>query len=472
MNERELPAGQVPVAIERRGLTFRDVVFTIYRRKWAVLVVALPIIIIGGVSLFRQTGSFTASSKVVVELVKVDLPVWNVMGRSIDYDRELSTLFTIAMSLPVIEAAAEALEDSVPRMMALDPALVDLDKEDKLLEYLHGNLDVSVVGESSILEFQFTAAVPEVALMSVGALRDAFVEYHVHGRKDVRAIAYYEEQIEFVRGQIDSLLVVRTAVLQESGYSSLEDELRYDTGQLADLEGNLRLATTQRRQLETLYNRLRDYLDGDPRDFPMGEEQSKSHTLNYWRDTVSKREDELNGILAIHTEESLPVKRQRQLLERSLQSLKIQQMSYVESLRIELAALVDKENTLTAMVEEQRVKNSRAPAVYQHVTGIDTELVSLRGLLSDLQGKLGEVRISQLADERVSSVAALTAPELLPVFSGGRTMAYFSLLCMFSIALGLVAAFIAEALDHRVLGPRDIEDNLRLPVYGSVSRTD
>ena len=41
-----------------------------------------------------------------------------------------------------------------------------------------------------------------------------------------------------------------------------------------------------------------------------------------------------------------------------------------------------------------------------------------------------------------------------------------------AIALGIVAAFIQESLDHRVYAPRDIEENLKLPVLASVSKAD
>ena len=45
--------------------------------------------------------------------------------------------------------------------------------------------------------------------MAVGALQKAFVEYQVHGLKNVDAIAYYEEQVVIVRADLDSLLILR-----------------------------------------------------------------------------------------------------------------------------------------------------------------------------------------------------------------------------------------------------------------------
>ena len=49
-------------------------------------------------------------------------------------------------------------------------------------------------------------------------------------------------------------------------------------------------------------------------------------------------------------------------------------------------------------------------------------------------------------------------------------MFYFILMVIFAIALGFVAAFILESLDHRVYEPRDVEEHLKLPVFASVTK--
>lgn len=467
-----VPESEALVSTTGQSISLRDIVFTLYRRRWIVLVIALPIIAMGGTSLFRQVGAYTASARVVVELAKVDLPQWNTSGRNIDYDRELSTLTNIAMSLPVITEAAEALADSVEVIKSLDERLVDLEAGSDLVGYLIENQDVSVVGESNILEFRFTSADPRISLMAVGALRDAFVEYHIHGRQDTSAIAYYQEQITSVRAAIDSLLVLRTEVMNASGYNSMKDELRNQAGQLSELENELYQAVTNRRTLEVQYRSLSGYLDKDPRLFPMGVDESRSHTLVYWRNTVSKHEDQLNSILSVHTPESIPVERQQRLLDGALDSLRKEEIAYVESIRLAMMTTRGKESALRDQITQVRARNNRAPEAYQKISLLDVEVNSLRGLLEDLQGKWGEVRISTMADERVSNVSKLTNPQLVMVLSSGKTVVYFVLIVFFAIALGVVAALIMESMDHRVYAVRDVEDHLQLPVFSSITKAD
>jgi len=462
----------VPVKAGASAISARDVVFMLFRRRWIILVISIPIIVIGGMSLFRQTGSFTAASRVLVELSKVDLPRWNTSGRNIDYDRELSTMFNMAMSLPVANMAAASLEDSLQVIKELLPNRSEIDQPGVLREFLLEKLDVSAVGESNILEFRFSSSQPRVSLMAVGAMRDAFVEYQVHGRRNFNAIDYYKEQLQSVQGQVDSLLSVRSRILTETGYSSIAVQMRNEVGQLADLESKLLEATALRKSLELEYRTLKTYLDGDPLAFPIGLDESRSFTLVQMRNKVSEHQDELNNILSIHTEDSIPARRQRSIVDSSLERLRLEEIAYVESIKLRLLSSQGRELTLKEQVGTLRLANARGPEAESRISFVDVEMESLRGLMKDIQTKLGEVRLSQMADERVSSVTPLTEPEILLVLSGGKTMVYFIMIAIFALALGIVVALVLESMDHRVYHPKDIEENLKLPVFASVTRTD
>ncbi len=65
------PDSNVPVQVGASNLSLRDIVFMLFRRRWIVLAVSLPIIIIGGMSLFRQTGSYISACRVLVELTRL-----------------------------------------------------------------------------------------------------------------------------------------------------------------------------------------------------------------------------------------------------------------------------------------------------------------------------------------------------------------------------------------------------------------
>lgn len=462
----------VPGLARQRGLGPREIVFILFRRRWIILAVSLPIIVAVGGNLLSRTRTFTAASRVLVELMNVDQPRWNITGRNVDYDREMSTFLNIAMSISVAERAALALADSLPIVRQMDPKLAMLEEGAGFKDFLLGGLDVNVVGESNILEFRHTAENPRIALMAVGALRDAFINYENFSRRNRGAVEYYAEQVAALRSQIDSLLSVRGEILGRTGYTSLEDEMRYSTGAVAEAENLLRKAQVDRQQLEAEYSILVSYLDKDPREFPAGQDESRASTLVGFRDLVGKLENELNSILSVHTEESIPARQQREILNTALKRLHDEQVAYTQSMHLSLMSARQREGTLRAQVEALRAGNRNLPDTYHRVSLLDTDIKSLRDLLDDMQGKWGEVRMSEMADGRVSKVVVLTEPELVTVLAGGKTMVYLVMVIIVALALGIVGAFVQESLDHRIYAPHDVEENLKLPVFASVTRTD
>lgn len=462
----------LPSTVVRDGLVPRDVVFVLFRRRWILLAIALPIIIMGTLGLLGRTKTSTAATRVVVEFLNIDRPQWNVSGRNIDFDRELSTLANIAMSVSVADEAAVALKDSLTVIQGLNENLAKVQTQADLRDLLLGGLDVNVVGESNILEFRHTDPNPRIALMAAGALRTAFVHYENFGRRKRGAVAYYEEQINAVKVRIDTLLTVRGQILGEGGFTSLEDELRYSTGDAAESANTLRKVQADREQLQAEYNLLLGYLDRDPREFPAGQDQSRASTLVGWRDLVGKQEDALNSILSVHTDDSIPARRQRALLERSLERLRAEEVAYVESLRLALEGTTRREETIRAQLEAIQSNNRRLPEIYQKVSILDSEIKSLRDLLEDMQGKWGEVRMNEMADDRVSNIIVLTEPELIRALGGGKSAVYMAMIAVLALALGIVGAFVAESADHRVYVPREVEDKLKLPVFASVTRID
>jgi capsular polysaccharide biosynthesis protein len=103
---------------------------------------------------------------------------------------------------------------------------------------------------------------------------------------------------------------------------------------------------------------------------------------------------------------------------------------------------------------------------------LDSEIKSLRDLMGDLQGKWGEVRMNEMADDRVSNIIVLTEPELVMALGGGKTAIYMIMMVVLALALGIVGAFVAESVDHRVYIPREVEEKLKLPVFASVPKAD
>ncbi|MBK7046984.1 MAG: hypothetical protein IPH48_10830 [bacterium] len=204
----------------RQGVDVREILEIVIRRKWVILAIAAPIILLSIVGTLRSADVVTASARVLIEGDQPD-QLTNRIGR-MDYDEVMATAAQIGMSIPVAELAAAALVDSMPGLAMSDPNFAGAVSAQDLRDALLGGVDCGQVGESRILRISFTDANPRFSIMAVEALMEAFMEYSVESVRNHRAIGYFEEQIAIVQAEIDDLMRQRASVLNESGYSTFK----------------------------------------------------------------------------------------------------------------------------------------------------------------------------------------------------------------------------------------------------------
>ena len=104
----------ISVGARGHALGLRDVVYVIFRRRLVIAAVALPIIMVASLGLFKNTGSFVAACQILLDLQSPEAPRWNTRAY-VDYDRSLSTYMHMAMSVPVARMAATCTPASKSR---------------------------------------------------------------------------------------------------------------------------------------------------------------------------------------------------------------------------------------------------------------------------------------------------------------------------------------------------------------------
>ena len=464
-----VPLSPTRLPSRSRAITPREVAYIMFRRRWVILAVLVPVLLVAAFTLLRTGGSVVAASRVLLELRGPEAPIWNT-AQAVDYDRSLSTYKSMAMSVPVAEKAAEALRDSIGAIRRLDPKLAPtLSSREDLAGFLLDNLDVQQVAESSILEIRFKSANPRLSLMADRACRDAFIEYSVYATKNSRASDYYMEQLKESRADIDSLLEVRSRVLLAAGYGSISDDQRLNAGLVAELESNYNEATTDRRTLEARVIAQKAALAANPDYVPPADTRYSDRAIMDAKYRLEQHRDTLNKLMAAYAPESVEVQRQREVLASAQQALTNAVSDYIHGFEVEVIAARAREQSLQDNWERAKRGQRQAPEVYSQVTLIDTDLEAKRQLLKDLQVKAGEVRLNAMADERISRIIKLTEPDIDRDLSKSKEFAYFGLVGFFGLLFSLVVAFVVDQSDHRIYSPRSLEDHLDVPVLGAVT---
>ncbi len=124
---------------------------------------------------------------------------------------------------------------------------------------------------------------------------------------------------------------------------------------------------------------------------------------------------------------------------------------------------------LKQQIDEVNVTVAALPSAYRRITMLDAQIAAKSEFLEGIQIKSGEVRLAQMADERVSRLTRITEPEIVSVISEARKFAFFGALAVFGLALGVLVGVVVDRGDQRIHDARVLSEAVDVPVLGSIS---
>lgn len=459
-----VPIRPQTLSAERPLFSPRDLVYVAFRRRRWIAAIWLPILVVGALGLLKQSGAYVASSKVLLELQSSQSPTLVIANRQVDYDLAISTYSHLAMSVPVAEIAAVTLTDSLDVLRQIDPKYAQLAQRDKMLEFILDKLVVARVAESNLLDIRYTSPHERVALMVDRAVRDAFFDYSLNASRNSHAMSYYAEQVKEAEADIDSLLAMREQVSKETGISLLTQDSRTSAQLLGELEASYYQVCADAAYKESTVANLRGAVAQNPEFIPAG-----AGDLTSMRIRVENEQETYSKLLAEHPESSQMVQRQAGVLTELRSQLRGAVQEYIKSLDLDALALRDKAGVLKQQMGEVNVTVAALPSAYRRITMLDAQITAKSEFLQEIQIKSGEVRLSQMADERVSRLTRITEPEIDTVVSEARKFAFFGILSVFGLALGLLVGVVVDRSDQRIHDVRVLSEVVDVPVLGSIS---
>lgn len=453
---------------DRKGREFslKELVSVLSRRRWIVLGIALPIILVSVVGTLRTVSVYTAESMVMIETRRPENPSFNYM--SYNYDVVMSSAAQIAQSIPVSRLAAKALADSIPAIAALSEKLRHLESEDDLIEVLQRGVSSSPVGEATILKISFSHENPRFSLMAVEAVTNAYMEYSITSQQNPRAIDYYLGQIARIQDEIDSLMTRKADIVMDAGFATIGNDQRASAQQILSIEEEYLKARSRRAGLQVKYDEMVQALRNDPFYVPgsrTGEYVALSTLQVQHQEEVAK----LANVRLQYAEDSVWVQRQLVVVEDVRKQIRQQLENYINDMRIQLAETRSAEEDLRRSIETQKSALANFPAVSQQLSSIDFRITTQSDLIEALHLKLGEIRLAAAADQSISNIIPLNEPSLMVKVGGSKKILYMVLSTILGLALGILAALFADRSDRRIFDRYQAESDLGVPVLGAIS---
>lgn len=446
--------------------TLRDILVIFFRRRWVIAAVSVPIIAFAIVGTLNTVDTFTASSQVLIEGVTAETPTFKNLNS--DHDVMMSTAGQVASSIPVARKAAVALIDSLEILRQIDPRFVPVETAEEMQGFILGRIHCSQVAESDILSINYTDPNPRVALILVGAVTKAYVEYNAESKNNDGATQYYTEQVERLQGEIERLIDKRAAIYREGGLNAFQVNNNAAINHMRQMEHDYLKLKAKRSGLEARVQLVHESIAADPLYVPMMQGNSNTTMLGGFSD-YNKARLALEEMKLSFNDSAVVVKRQREFLETTRKMFLKERDGFVKNLEEELRSATLQEQSLFEAYQQYKDQIMAFPDLEGRISALDVEIQAQRKLLEALQVKRGEVRMQAESDLRVSNIVPLNVPTIVAGVGGGKKMIYIVLASFLAIVLGLVVALFIDVNDHKIYSRRQAEDVLEIPVLGSIS---
>lgn len=339
----------------------------------------------------------------------------------------------------------------------------------QLRNALKSGIEAIQVGESNILELKFVHINPYFAVISVGAMTDAYINFNVSNVQNTRALDYYTEQIEELSSEIDSLMIRRADIFTDAGYTTLKSNMSAGISHIKGLEYSYFTTYSDRVALASRIKTIKEQIKEND-EFVPSIQQGDNESLVGAKSNLDRQRLELAKLRKSYTEDSIWVQRQQELVQFAKQELKAAQNNYISDLEVSFQQIEKKEEALKEAVDIQKADLVGYPEVERQVASLDMRIDTQRDLLETLQMKRGEVKLSAESDLRISNITRLDKPQLISNVTGGKKIIYIIMAGIVGLALGLVMALFVENQDDRIYDNRQASQLLGIPVLGSIAQ--
>jgi capsular exopolysaccharide synthesis family protein len=345
----------------------------------------------------------------------------------------------------------------------------DLDKiQDRhaLIGMFEGGLAAERFGHTNILDLSFTARDPELAAVICNTLIDNYVQHNFSenyaATKEVSN--WLQQQLGDLKNHLETSQEHMLTVQKDIGLVGIDQTQSIVLSRLVDISHDLTTAESQRLVAQAKFITLQSAppdvlatLSGDPvllsLKSRMTDLQAEGATLNAKYGAKNPR-----------------VLQNRAEMAEVEQSVKVEQTTVLARAQQEVNAAKENQDALQRRLDQEKngayMGNSKAV----EYSLARREYEANRALYDGLQQRLQEAGIiAGLHSTNIRRIDPADAPDFP---SSPRKSVNLTLGLMCGLGIGLVLAFLVEALDTNIKTIYDIEERLGLPMLGVVPQVD
>jgi succinoglycan biosynthesis transport protein ExoP len=466
--------------------TLREYMRVLIKRKWMVLAVITGIFMAVAVASLRQTPIYEAVGQIVVNKAdsnvitfKDSMPVMDYYDQS-DLDTEVRILQSDLMALQVIRQLNldkrpefGGHSDQKQANLVADPLQTDSSRTSALLGAFRGNLHVTLIPNTRIIEIHYNSTDPQLAASTVNTLAATYVEQNFKTKFEstMQASDWLSKQLVDLQMKVETSQEKLVRYQKEHEILGIDEKQNITTEKLDEVNKEMTLAESDRMQKEAVYRQTQS---NDPDAIAAA---IVSDTTGTGSPAGSLLMDKLRGqqgdlklqIADLSTQfgPSYPkiaqLNNQLKEVDRQLQS---ETNKAVDHLKGQYLAALQRESMLRESFEKQKQEANKLNESAIEYSILKRDLDSNRTLYEGLLEKLKEAGVTAgLRSNNFRIINAARVPMSPSEPNIPRNLAFALVLGVIS---GVGLAFVLENMDNTVRTPEQATALSALPSLGMI----
>ncbi len=494
---RELLAGESPEFLRPVGSalynvlpaqesTLREYMRVLIKRKWMVILVIAGIFMAVAVASLRQTPIYEAVGQIVVNKADSNLITFKDSTPVVDYydqadlDTEVRILQSDLMALQVIRQLNldkrpefGGHSDQMQANQVADPLQSDSKHISALLGSFRGNLHVTLIPSTRIMEIHYTSTDPQLAASVVNTLADTYIKQNFQTKFEstMQASDWLSKQLVDLQMKVETSQEKLVRYQKEHEILGTDEKTNIITEKLDELNKEMTQAESDRMQKEALYRQTQS---NDPvavaaaiiSDTTGSGSVATSGLLDRLRDQQAGLRIQVAELSTQFGPQYPKIEQLNNQLKEIDRQLLLETNKAVDHLKGQYLAALQREEMLRGSFEKQKQEANKLNESAIEYSILKRDLDSNRTLYEGLLEKLKEAGVTAgLRSNNFRIIDAARVPTSPSEPNIPRNL-------LFALVLGVISgvglAFLLENMDNTVRTPEQATALSLLPALGMI----
>jgi polysaccharide biosynthesis protein PslE len=472
--------------LEPQG-TLRDILHIVFKHKVKICTLFFTVVLTVTAGSLLMSPTYEATSKILLKFGRENVyspttpagggtPIVMDTFREERLNSEVEMLTGRNLAEKVIrDIGLEALyPDLLEKPFFSFGASAKITPVDRALLVFEKKLTVEAVKKSNIIDIQFQHKDPAVAARVVNKLVAVFLEHHINVYRDSGEYGFFIEQVKLCEKKLKDAEEELKEFKSVNNITALQEQKSVLLKQIAEIETALAKTQGELGENAGRIRALKSHQSIGSEPGSMGQETDfNPYAISAIRNKLSELKLQEEKLLGSYNEQSIPVVKIRQEIERAKQLLEKEEKTYhakaVSSINQNVSALKAKETSQQQHLTTYQAEINKISSAEMRLKELERQAKINEDNYQLYLKKLEETRISNAMDSQKLANISVVEPALPPI---KPIKPKILLNIILSILLGVFAsigmAFSLEYFSHTFNKPEDVEQQVSLKVLAAI----